>query len=357
MKKIILNIVMAFLMFSSFEVSAQGVNIADTNFLNALILIGVDQNNNKQIEVSEAELVGVMDVSGKNISSMSGISAFTNLTKLVCHTNHLTALDLSQNHLLTEVNCASNEILTLDVNNAPGLQLLSCYSNKLETLNLASNTALKRVDCFINALTTLDLSANHLLEEVNCYTNKLTSLNVNGAILMHTLTCQDNLLTSLDVSENVSLFTLGCSKNQLASINIDPLTALAYFDISTNPLASLNLANNTELVNVSCHTTVLSKLDMRNNLKAKYLTCNKNPNLVMICIMPDQLVDFWIKDEQAQYSTSCESSAVINELNPATPLIVAAKYNIYGQKVDNSFRGLVIYQYTNGATKKVFQFE
>ena len=49
------------------------VNIPDDNFLTALIELGVDTNGDSIISLVEAELITVLKVNGKEISSMSGL--------------------------------------------------------------------------------------------------------------------------------------------------------------------------------------------------------------------------------------------------------------------------------------------
>jgi len=58
------------------------VTIPDGNFLNALICLVVDTNGDGIISPVEAAIVASLDVSGKNISDLTGIEAFGNLRKL-----------------------------------------------------------------------------------------------------------------------------------------------------------------------------------------------------------------------------------------------------------------------------------
>ena len=76
------------------------VTIPDSNFLSALIDLGVDANRDGIISPEEAEVIISLDVQSDSISDMTGIEAFINLESLVCSGNQLTSLDVSYNTAL-----------------------------------------------------------------------------------------------------------------------------------------------------------------------------------------------------------------------------------------------------------------
>lgn len=61
--------------------SSQNVNIPDINFKNALVNHDpiIDTNGDGEIQVSEAELATIINVSSTSISSIQGLEAFVNL--------------------------------------------------------------------------------------------------------------------------------------------------------------------------------------------------------------------------------------------------------------------------------------
>ncbi|RZK08559.1 MAG: T9SS type A sorting domain-containing protein [Flavobacterium sp.] len=72
------------------------VNIPDANFKAKLIELGVDSNNDGEIQYSEAAVeTGTLYVSGSNIADLMGLEAFINLTGLYCSGNNLTQVDVS----------------------------------------------------------------------------------------------------------------------------------------------------------------------------------------------------------------------------------------------------------------------
>ncbi len=98
-----------------------------------------------------------LDVSSQNISDLTGIEDFTNLTDLECDSNQLTSLDVSQNTYLDWLECYSNQLTSLDLSGASYLTTLECWNNQLTTLDLSGASYLTTLECWNNQLTTLDL--------------------------------------------------------------------------------------------------------------------------------------------------------------------------------------------------------
>ena len=106
MKKIILFL-SVFITSSSFS---QNVFIPDANFKE--YLVGnkeINTNGDDEIQVSEAfAFSGEIDCMFLDIADLTGIEAFTALTKLSCGFNQLISLDVSKNTALTVLNCMDN---------------------------------------------------------------------------------------------------------------------------------------------------------------------------------------------------------------------------------------------------------
>ncbi|WP_326981560.1 LamG-like jellyroll fold domain-containing protein [Chryseobacterium sp. MYb264] len=224
------------------------VHIPDANFKYALLNHSpiIDTNANGVIECAEAAaFTGILNLYNKNISNLTGIEAFTNLTKLYCGKNYLTSLDVSANTALKE---------------------LSFTNNQITNINLNTNTELSILDTSYNLLTSLDVSANTLLTKLYCNNSSLTSLNVNGSTLLSDLFCNNNQLTNLDVSTNSALYRFYCFSNNLASLDTSSNTTLYQLLCNDNQLTSLNIANG-------------------NNGFLNYLRSRENPNLT--CVQVD----------------------------------------------------------------------
>lgn len=202
---------------------SQIIEIPDTAFLYVLIEQGVDINEDSLISNEEAATITSLNVSGCDISDLTGIEAFVNLITLWCNSNNLDSLDLSNHTSLVHLECGSNQLTSLDVSN---------------------NTALERVECSRNLLTSLDVSNKTALERLYCGNNQLTSLDVSGCMMLWGLHCDENQLTGLDLSTNIALEELECGDNQLTGLDVTNVTALKYLDCQGNQLTSLDISNN-----------------------------------------------------------------------------------------------------------------
>jgi Leucine-rich repeat (LRR) protein len=82
----------------------------------------------------EAKRAQNMDVHDKNISDLTGIEYFTELTELNCSSNELATLDITKNLALEELSCSNNKLTVLDVSNNTALTTLNCSGNELTIL-------------------------------------------------------------------------------------------------------------------------------------------------------------------------------------------------------------------------------
>lgn len=117
----------------------------------------------------------------RNISNLTGIRAFTNITTLNASQNQLTNIDLSANTALDYLQLDDNLLTSLDVSANTALGALYCQNNSLTNLDLSANTAFSALWARNNSLTSLDLSGNSNLINLDCSGNQLTALNIaNG---------------------------------------------------------------------------------------------------------------------------------------------------------------------------------
>jgi hypothetical protein len=117
----------------------QIVNIPDANFKSYLVNNNsINLNGDTEITVAEAQATTELLINGLSISDLTGIEAFTNLTRLDCYANNLTTIDVSNNTNLTRLHCADNQITTLDVSDIPTLEQVHCQNNQLVELNVAN---------------------------------------------------------------------------------------------------------------------------------------------------------------------------------------------------------------------------
>ena len=150
------------------------VNILDANFKGYLIRnSAININGDKEIQVSEASAFnGTINCWDMNITNLTGIEAFTALTKLYCRFNQLKSLDVSKNTALTSLDCGSDQLTSLDVSKNTALTKLYCGKNQLTSLDVSKNTALTWLECDGNQLISLDVSKNKALTYLFCDGNK-----------------------------------------------------------------------------------------------------------------------------------------------------------------------------------------
>ena len=151
-----------------------------------------DTNGDKRVSATEAKNVTSIYVNNKQITSLSGIKYFRNLTTLECKFNQLTDLDVSGCTELETLNCYNNQLTSLSVDNCPALKSLFCKSNRLTSLDVSGSLALESINCADNQLSGLDVSNNAMLVTLYCHINQLTSLDVSNNALLSTLYCYSN---------------------------------------------------------------------------------------------------------------------------------------------------------------------
>jgi len=215
----------------------QNVYIPDANF--KAYLVGepsINTNGDTEIQLTEANLFNdTIECYGMNISDLTGIEAFTDLTYLACDLNQLTNLDVSQNTALTYFSCGYNQLTSLDVSQNTILEVLECWNNQLTSLDISQNTILTSLTCHNNQLTSLDVSQNTVLTWLLCMNNQLITLNLNNNSALNFLACDSNQLTSIDLSQNTVLIEFSCQNNQLTTLDISNNTALFWFTPKYNP--------------------------------------------------------------------------------------------------------------------------
>lgn len=179
-----MRIELIFFLLINIKVFSQTITIPDPIF-KAYLLKNMDINTNGDFEIQVNEALsfdGNMDCSSLQITDLTGIQEFKNLSSLSCYDNQLKALDVSLNSALIELNCSYNQI---------------------ETLNLLENTLLKRLDCKNNFLHLLDFEKNIKINWVSCESNPIECVsNVPlDCRLIGGKRCQNSLLNKVEANK------------------------------------------------------------------------------------------------------------------------------------------------------------
>ena len=255
---------------------AQIITIPDANFKAKLLSVGVDTNNDGDIDQNEANQVQDLDVSNSNISDISGINYFHSLSNLNCSNNQLTDLDVSGLINLQSLSCFSNQLTNLDVSGLMYLGALDCHTNGISNLNVAGLYNLYYINCSGNYLQSIDLSGLTGLYNFVCSNNQLQSINVSGLTGLQYLFCSNNQLSNLNVSALTGLLELNCSNNQIPSLNVTGLIQLNRLDYANNPNLTVNLSGLNHLDYLRCSGTNLTSLDTSVLTTITSLECSSN---------------------------------------------------------------------------------
>lgn len=297
MKKILLVFNFVFLTFTCFS---QNFSIPDPNFEQALIDLNLDNTSPTDdidgfMALNIASAVTNLDISNKNISSLSGIENFTNVEWLFANNNNLTEVDLSNNLSLIRLFLVGNDLTELDLSNNTDIERLGCNSNQLTTLILpTSNSSLTELECGMNELTTLDLSNSLLLEEISF---------------------QFNDLTSIDFSSNTQLKDIDGFNNLLTSINLDNCDLIEDINFRNNQITTLELEDRPQLLKINLEFNNLNTLTVKNVRSSAWnfnITALNNPNLFCVAVSdPTESETEWTSfDSQVSFSTDCSPSLI-----------------------------------------------
>lgn len=276
------------------------VFIPDSEFKKLLVNNSLlNTNHDDEIQVSEAKVYDEFIVCSKSgINDLTGIEAFTSLSRLECSYNNLTTLDLSKNKNLKILKCVSNQLTALDVSKNLELVEFWCYDNHLTEINVSNNTKLENFMCISNKLTSIDVSKNKALVTFRCNDNQLSTIDVSNNTLLEDFTCGKNQISRLNVSKNLKLKKLSISNNELSSIDLRVNTALESLECQFNNISKLDLRKCTNLKMLLCGSNKITSLDLSNNINVRELNINKSKILetVNLLNLSDKLKRFYAKE-------------------------------------------------------------
>ena len=155
------------------DVTINSTNFPDNNFRNRVAYY--DKDGNGVLSTAELNAVTGMYLYNYSISSLQGISYFTNLETLNCESNYIKTLNLTQNTKLKSLSCKSQHGNLTSLKVPTSITSLDCsYNTSLGSLDLSSHNSLVTLTCSYCGLTSLKVSAgDYNLRTIYCDNNKL----------------------------------------------------------------------------------------------------------------------------------------------------------------------------------------
>ena len=177
--------------------------IPDVNFEKALIALGHDDVKDGRILTAKAKEVKQLDVHEKEISNLTGLQAFENITDLYGQGNSIKAIDLSKNLKLKTINLSDNQLTGVDISPLTNLTAFNAKSNSIQSLDVSANEKLNSLFLKDNKLQHIDLSKNTLLRDLILEANKIKHLDLSKNTGLKAVNIKGNAeLTCVKIADN-----------------------------------------------------------------------------------------------------------------------------------------------------------
>ena len=256
-------IVLSFLLMASCSTDNENpspigmyVSIPDAHFEAELIEQGIDSDGviNQKILKTDAEKVTRLDLNLSShfgeISDLTGIEEFVNITFLSAVGQEIQEIDLSSNTALDTLLLSGNSLEKLDIRKNPNLILLDAQSNELTSIKgLSDAKNLKKVNLSFNYFEEFSID-NQSIEALLISHNLLTSIDIEGALNLKNVMLTSNQLTELVLQTNLMLETLLLSDNKLSNLHLEYNFHLTHLYISSNSLTGLDVSRNQKLIDL-----------------------------------------------------------------------------------------------------------
>ena len=264
-----------FSVFLSASLFGQNVYIPDANFKDYLVgNSAINTNNDNEIQVSEANSFdGQILIFEQYISDLTGLEAFTSLTKLILQDNSIFNIDVSQNIALERLVCADNFLTSLDVSQNTALTELYCNENQLTSLDVSINNSLTFLSCFSNQITKIDVSQNTNLEGLSVSNNQLICLKMaNG----------NNInIANFEAFLNPNLSCIEVDYVNYSTINWTDIDTQHYYSNNCNN----DCSNSTSLNELTTSKNLIQILDMMGR------ETSFKANTPLICVYDDGSIE------------------------------------------------------------------
>ncbi|WP_147299181.1 T9SS type A sorting domain-containing protein, partial [Winogradskyella eximia] len=292
------------------------VNLPDANFKAALVAdTSINTDNDTEISCDEATaFTGTIIVNNQNISDLTGIEAFTNITGLRCEYNAITLLDVSNNPSLSDFRCNNNalEVLNMASGNNTAITVFTARNN-------ADLTCIQVDDAAYSTSNWANIDAGIASFSTNC-NYPCTAITIPDANFKAALVANTAINTNTDseISCTEALAFTGILDVQNQSIadltGIEAFTNIIGLFCNNNSLTTLDVTSNTSLTALRCLDNSLTSLNVANGNNVNFVQFNALNNQDLTCIQVDAGFTpptAWQKDGTANYSDNCNVAPCI----------------------------------------------
>ncbi|MEM6686549.1 MAG: hypothetical protein AAF617_12270 [Bacteroidota bacterium] len=320
----------------SFNFISAQIFVPDDNLEQAFIDLGYDTVLDNYVNIFAAFQVTTLDVSGRNISDLTGVESLGLLVSLDCSNNNLTNINLSNNIVLRFLDASTNNLNTLNFNNGtntlvfdfdarnnPNLQCIRVDDEVYSTTNwsnIDAHAGFSDVNCSsltyipdanfeqelisqnydtnlnkhvlttaINTITTLDISNENIsdltgiqdftaLEELYANNNNLTTADISSNTNLEWARLDNNNITNVTIGNLPNMRQLELFENSISTVDLTGLPALEVCYLRANNLSSLDLSGNPllKIISLQNNNAGLTSLDFSNNPNMEDIFCSDN---------------------------------------------------------------------------------
>lgn len=177
--------------------------IADSNFEQALIDLGLDDELDGRVLNSNIESIMNLIIDNKNITNLSGLQGFTNLYTLSANGNAINSINVTTNSKLKFIYLDNNDLSGINVQGLSMLEKLSLNNNMISSINVSGISTLQQLMINGNGVSQLDVSTNTELTVLDTRNSNITCINVS-----------DNQLNNIPngwVIDNTTSYSTDCN--------------------------------------------------------------------------------------------------------------------------------------------------
>jgi len=144
----------------------------------------VDFNGDGEIDTNEALQIGRLQMANSNISNLTGLEYFINLSSIGLGFNNINSFNLNLPSL-SILSIANNPLTNFNTQNLPNLTRFNCSNTLLTSINTTNKYLLEIVSLSDTQINTIDLGICPNLIYFYCQNNpNLTSINIKNTSLL-----------------------------------------------------------------------------------------------------------------------------------------------------------------------------